>query len=149
MVVCLQTAGGDDECARLVLEWLANSRTDCAQAGYDTSDLNLTTRDFISMLGLLCNNEEYLVKGASLLVQTSLPDDDLVIRGERLNVLIDLFSDDSRHEVFERVDLLKYFQQELPLLQRQVSLYRGDEVELFQEVAMNTSHFIQYKKGVR
>lgn len=159
MVACVQRASNDgmnmgddddDEVVQFLLNWIQTKPT-AAAVSTTLEEYNLILRDVICMLGLVgCSwqSDARLRDIASLLVSTSTIDDSLPIRAERANVLMDLFSDDDRHAVFVELSLLGFFQRELPILQRQVSLYRGgDGEDGFQEVATNAGRFIQYKKG--
>ncbi|GKY97891.1 hypothetical protein MPSEU_000747100 [Mayamaea pseudoterrestris] len=157
MVVCVQKMTGPacdkESVAKIVMEWLEATKGKIVveDKEHDSAELELLTRDMICMLGcsiLPTSADALLAAGTSVLVNASSLEDSIAIRAERLNVLIDLFSEDDRDNVFKQTGMLSYFQRELPLLQRQISLYRGsDEVEFFQETAVNASRFIQYKKG--
>ena len=139
-----------------------------------------TVRDCVCMLGLLllCTGSsrngaptpavhEQVVR-ALLHVSTPVSDDNnntktvsqlqqhpsAMVLAEVLNVLMDIYSDDDCHpEVFAQLNVLRHFQQSLPLLKQRIAVEEltknsaPDMLEAWKETAMNAGRFVQYKKG--
>jgi hypothetical protein len=155
MVLCLrkQQEMETTEAVSLVLSWLKDQHSIIVDHDDDSSsqERDLVIRDMICMLG--CSTDASLTEVTSTLLTTSSSSDDsLLVRAERLNVLVDLFADDHRHAVFQQLLVLPFLQAELPVLQRQLAVRcRSEDVddEIVQETAMNVSQFIKYKKNYR
>lgn len=147
------------------------------------SDDPESVRDCVCMLGLLlCNQAARGPRSAitvhesvvRVLLHVSTPplldhvsDDDkkktisqlhqhpsAMVLAEVLNVLMDIYSDDDCHPAaFAQLNVLRHFQQSLPLLKQRVAIEEltknsGPElIEAWKETAMNAGRFIQYKKG--
>lgn len=124
----------------------------------------------ISMLGLLCSEphpSEINAKVCMALLErlrsplSSMSDGidadgekvrhSLVIMHEILNVLMDMYGgDDSHDEVFGQQDVLGHFQRCLPGFRRRIKKTGAnstrEEVDTWNETALNCSRFIKYKK---
>ena len=77
-----------------------------------------------------------------------------MVLAEVLNVLMDIYSDDDCHpEVFAQLNVIRHFQQSLPLLKQRIAVEEltknsaPDLLEAWKETAMNAGRFVQYKKG--
>eukprot|EP00984_Skeletonema_dohrnii_P012269 scaffold4962_cov151-Skeletonema_dohrnii-CCMP3373.AAC.2 len=125
----------------------------------------------ISMIGLLCSEphpSEVNARVCSALLErlrsplSSTSDDNdadsekarqsLVIMHEILDVLMDMYGgDDSHDEVFGQQDVLGHFQRCLPGFKRRVKKTVAnstrEELDTWNETALNCSRFIKYKKG--
>jgi hypothetical protein len=125
----------------------------------------------ISMIGLLCSEPHpsevnarvcsaLLERLRSPLSSTSNDNDadsekarqSLVIMHEILDVLMDMYGgDDSHDEVFGQQDVLGHFQRCLPGFKRRVKKTVAnstrEELDTWNETALNCSRFIKYKKG--
>ena len=125
----------------------------------------------ISMIGLLCSEphpSEVNARVCSALLErlrsplSSVVDDSdadsekakqsLVIMHEILDVLMDMYGgDDSHDEVFDQQDVLGHFQRCLPGFKRRIKKTGAnssrEELDTWNEAALNCSRFIKYKKG--
>ncbi len=124
----------------------------------------------ISMIGLLCSEphpSEINARVCSALLErlrsplSSVVDDSdadsekakqsLVIMHEILDVLMDMYGgDDSHDEVFDQQDVLGHFQRCLPGFKRRIRKMGAhssrEELDTWNEAALNCSRFIKYKK---
>lgn len=124
----------------------------------------------ISMIGLLCSEPhpseinarvcsallERLRSPLSNVVDDSDADSEkakqsLVIMHEILDVLMDMYGgDDSHDEVFDQQDVLGHFQRCLPGFKRRIKKTGAhssrEELDTWNEAALNCSRFIKYKK---
>lgn len=130
--------------------------------------LNLTShgipevvRDAVSMLGILCCQEEHPasvnLKASQGILQARPKKSDKVpamVLSEVLSVLMDIYGDDDRHpDVFESLSVLGFFQQSVPTLKGAIKAEASSaspmDLEQWSETAMNASRFIEYKKDQR
>ena len=107
-------------------------------------------RNVVSVLGNLLTTEDHTAEVNETICRSILEcgrkhSMHLEICGEVLNALMDVYGDDNRHsDVFDRCQVLAYFQEMLPVLNR--LLFATNDNEEWEEVAYNAQRFLQYKK---
>lgn len=121
------------------------------------SETNSTVaRDSVVIVGRILSSRphsvELNIKTASLWKGVAQnPNTDTTVLVEILNGLMDVYGDDEVHpQVFETLELLRVFQDSIPLLKRRISLAPKDselEIEAWKEAARNAGQFVLYKKG--
>lgn len=130
-------------------------------------------RDAVTMLSVLCSQEPHPAEVnqqvcSTMLTALTKPSESLLIQCEVLNALMDMYGEDEDdgtcyQSVFESLQVLGHFQRCIPTLktklkERERLLKFGGqndedgtdrlELEQWKETVLNSSRFVQYKKGL-
>ena len=109
----------------------------------------------VGMLGVLCSTEQHSAETNSSVCTTLLKvlqaDKSPQIMSQALNALMDMYSDDGHADVFQSLNVLGAFQKMLPIFNKRIRAERlnapREELDQWQETALNASRFVEYKKG--
>jgi hypothetical protein len=124
-------------------------------AWLSTAGSNDIKRDIVTMLGVLCCQEEHSAEVdrqvCSALLAALKTSKSAMLTSEILNSLMDMYGDDNHTNVFDELNVLAQFQRAVPAFQSLIQVERHDapedDVEQWRETALNASRFISYKKG--
>ena len=111
-------------------------------------------KEAVEMMGILCSMEPHPeeVNRKVCHVLMSITSKKSAVINEILNALMDIYGDDGCHpSVFSELGVLEYFRRAIPSFKKVIQCDRDEasveEVEQWQETALNASRFVSYKKG--